>query len=304
MCNDYRRERNLPIIIYRPSIVSGESSKVHKFFLLNCLLSFKHLYLTVADYEIPGYCDSFSGPTGLLLAYMSGIKRVHTSKPCYLDMIPVDICVKGMIVASAKDQKSNEMPAEIPVYNAASVVTVCIHEFREMAKPLVENNPLEKCIGLPSLVFCNSIWSLTFLRFWFQIFPAILIDGVLFLLKKKPLLLKYQRIITNVENSLTFFSSNVFTFETDKYCELVRNVCAEDRKEFNMKPIADKFEYFRQGYMVTKRVLLHESEKNEITAKTRRPYWKALAVLMKAILFALCYKVFIYLLQKLRYISF
>lgn len=251
--------------------------------------------LSVTDSELAGYCDTLSGPNGVLFASMAGIKRAHTAKVQVLDIIPVDICVKGMILASAKDQKSDEMPTEAPVYNAASIRTISIQQLQEAAKSLMENNPLENSIGLPSIIFTKYKLCLIFFTIYLQILPALLIDGLLILFCKKPKLMKYQRIVANVENSLIFFTSNIFHFETDKFSELSRNVCIEDQKEFNMKPVLDLFEYFRQGYLVTKKIILKEFEENEIAAKKKRPYFKALAMMFKLFNYALCYKGLVYL---------
>lgn len=50
-----------------------------------------------------GWVDNFNGPMGILLASTLGInKTMYCDPKNTLDMIPVDICAKAMIVASWK----------------------------------------------------------------------------------------------------------------------------------------------------------------------------------------------------------
>lgn len=275
--------------------------RVHEslfFFQLVTYIPRFHLhFILVADSEPGGYCDSLNGPNALFVLYLSGIKRVQSSERLLLDMIPVDICVKGMIAASAKDQKSNKMAVDIPVYNAASVATVSLPQLMEISKSIVPYHPLEKSIGLPSLYITKHRSIGMFLLFWFQIVPALLVDIALRAFKRKPFVMKYQRILANVENSLVFFSSNVFTFETDRYLNLVRSVKGADRQDFDMNLKMDKFEYLRQGYLVSKEIILKETEKNEEIAKSRRPYWRALTIMMKLTFYTILYKAAVALLN-------
>lgn len=70
----------LPVMIFRPSIV-------------------------ISAWEEPfrGYVDNFNGPMGILLASHIGInKTMHSDPKNIMDMMPVDACVKAMIISSWK----------------------------------------------------------------------------------------------------------------------------------------------------------------------------------------------------------
>lgn len=52
---------------------------------------------------IEGWCDSFNGLSGMLVAGYSGILRyIYCNENSSVNLIPVDDCVRGMIVASWK----------------------------------------------------------------------------------------------------------------------------------------------------------------------------------------------------------
>lgn len=88
VCIDYKNEFRLPIIIYRPSIVSISEAE-----------------------PVVGWCDNLNGPLGLTIVVALGINHVMnmpgTNK---MNVVPVDTCVRGIIISAWKywkDQQSN-----------------------------------------------------------------------------------------------------------------------------------------------------------------------------------------------------
>lgn len=78
VCNSYKDR--LPIAIYRPAIVSSTRLE-----------------------PVPGWVDNYNGIAGLLIASMTGLLRcVYCKKESAIHCIPLDDCVKAMIVASWK----------------------------------------------------------------------------------------------------------------------------------------------------------------------------------------------------------
>jgi alcohol-forming fatty acyl-CoA reductase len=76
--NDYKHK--LPIVVFRPSIV-----------------------ISVMKDPYPGWVDNFNGPVGLLFGSGLGVVRTMFSNPdnrC--DFIPVDVCIKAMMIAAWK----------------------------------------------------------------------------------------------------------------------------------------------------------------------------------------------------------
>jgi alcohol-forming fatty acyl-CoA reductase len=87
-CVDYKTDFNLPIVIFRPSIVT----------------------ITESDPFI-GWCDNFNGPQGLLMVAGLGLSHVAKVNGQHdLNTIPVDICAKGMLIAAFKEWKDRQAP--------------------------------------------------------------------------------------------------------------------------------------------------------------------------------------------------
>ena len=80
VCVDYKEQFNLPIIIFRPSIVT----------------------ITERD-PFCGWCDNLNGPGGLVFAAAFAITHVSTFPgDNQMDLVPSDICVKAIIIAAFK----------------------------------------------------------------------------------------------------------------------------------------------------------------------------------------------------------
>lgn len=112
-------------------------------------------------------------------------------------------------------------------------------------------------------------------------------------------MMKYQRMAEYAERSLQYFAKNKFTFDNDNYLSLGQNICDADKNDFCMKFKSDKFEYFRKGYIVSKEILLNETAESAAIAKKRAPYYKVLSFSMKALFFAILYKILIFFMKKI-----
>lgn len=165
VCIDFQRDFGLPIVIMRPSIVSASETE-----------------------PISGFCDNLNGPMGLIMSGAIGLSHVmHIPITNDLNMIPIDICVKGLIVASFKAWKERDaMKAlEIPVYNAASIKFVTYDSMRH-SFGFTMKNPSMKMIGIPNVTF-TSCWHYAWLiRIFRNLIPAIILDGLLCIMKQKP----------------------------------------------------------------------------------------------------------------------
>jgi alcohol-forming fatty acyl-CoA reductase len=87
VCVDFKSDHKLPIVIFRPSIV------------------------TTSEVEpIPGWCDNLNGPMAILIGVATGVIHVAKVKEHnHLDVIPIDVCVKGMLIAAWKLWKDDQV---------------------------------------------------------------------------------------------------------------------------------------------------------------------------------------------------
>ena len=121
---------------------------------------------------------------GLVIVGALGINHVNYSKGSdMLDLVPVDICVKGMIVSAWK-QWSRRDPSslqfsDIAVYNAASVKN-CTYDAMTMdLSTMIQKYPSVHLFGIPNVTFtkCNTYaWIIRIFR---NLIPALIVDGLL-----------------------------------------------------------------------------------------------------------------------------
>lgn len=161
--DDYKEK--LPVVVFRPSIV-----------------------ISVMRDPIQGWVDNFNGPVGLLVGSGIGIVRTMYSNPdnrC--DFTPVDVCVKGMIIAAWKE--AHVKSTSTPVYNCSSygLSTATLQQIVDIGKCLTERIPFEKMIFMPGGRITSNRY-LNYVKLIFlQLLPALLIDLILRFKGHKPM---------------------------------------------------------------------------------------------------------------------
>lgn len=284
ICNDYRDKYNLPVVIYRPAIVACK----------NFMFNFEKFvqksgFLSGSDYEVQaGWSESLNGMNGISASGLYGLKRVNVGDP-KMAIIPVDLCVKGMIIASEKHKKDSELLGDIPVYNAAAV---CESNLSSMCLVFdyVEDYYLENALGVPGIVFVQNKWLGAVLLFLFQIVPAVLVDALLLLFNRKPVVMKLQRILKYSEKSVSHFVNNEFEFDTGRYQDLGRHLHRDDEEDFYLLPRNSLMQYFIKSFIATRENIINENDENAAIAKKRTPYWKALGWAIKVLILYVCSK--------------
>lgn len=246
-----------------------------------------------SDHEpISGWSESLGGYNGIVASYYSGLKRVHVGN-ALMELIPVDLCVKGMIIASERNKKGSELLEAIPVYNAAGVRCFTINTFME-ANLQLQDHLFDRAIGIPSLVVAPNNFIARILQFFLQILPAVFIDALLVLFKRKPMVLKMQRILIYSEHAVEHFQQNEFFFENSKYIGLGTNLAEDEKDDFSLIPRLPMLEYIVNSFIVSKVTVCNETAESAARAKKKTPYWKALGWVIKSLFLYIVYKVMCY----------
>lgn len=132
-----------------------------------------------------GWCDNINGPVGLMMVSSLGINHLINSKlDMELNMIPIDICVKGMIVASHKVWR-DKLGEDISIYNAASVKFVSYESLLD-SLDMIKDYPSLKAISTASVTFTENDFYAWVLRIFRNLIPALFIDGLLCITGNKP----------------------------------------------------------------------------------------------------------------------
>ncbi|XP_018562772.1 putative fatty acyl-CoA reductase CG5065 [Anoplophora glabripennis] len=271
----------VPAVIIRPSIVIS----------------------TMLD-PVPGWIDNFNGPVGILVASGKGIMRsVYANPQITSDYVPCDILVKGTILATWK--RGLESPDEkykLKVYNGSTnkIRPVTIGEIVFMGKKLCWETPLNDVVWYPNGSITNC-WYYNYLRvLFYQLLPALFLDCLLVLLKKKPMLIKIHRKIFIANNAVQYFLRDEWTFDNKQTVALEGSLLPEDVEAFSYQtdhPLSEPYAFFTMGLMGARRYLLKEPDETLAQAKVHsRRMW-----LIAQTFNAMWYITAFFLLRKLVY---
>lgn len=205
-----------------------------------------------------------------------------------------------MIIASERHQKTSEWSRVVPVYNAASTRIASADQIDELTSGELSDHLFDKAIGLPWVFYTSSDFIAAILRFFLQILPALIVDGLLVLFKRKPMVMKIQRIFFYSENAVRHFANNEFVFDNSKFKDLALNLSKDDKEDFHLDARVPMMEYLKKSYIVTKEVILNETAESAARARKKVPYWRALGWMIKLFVVYIAYKLSIFFMNLLK----
>ncbi|XP_044261531.1 putative fatty acyl-CoA reductase CG5065 [Tribolium madens] len=247
----------IPAVIFRPSIV-----------------------ISTAFEPFPGWIDNFNGPVGLLVASGKGIIHSVFSDPDVIaDYVPVDILAKAMIIAAWKQAVKVTGPDRLnPVfYNGSNndVQPITMGAMVEMGKDICKEVPFNDVLWYPSGSVNKCYYAYLLKVYFYHLLPALLLDGLLKIMGKKPMLVKIQRRIFVANMALEYFSRNQWEFLNDKAVELQKDLLEEDYGSFQYgEDDVEPYDYFVKATMGGRRYLLKEDDDSlEQAKKHSRRMW-------------------------------
>ncbi|KAL7028707.1 hypothetical protein ACKWTF_005966 [Chironomus riparius] len=274
--DDYKEK--LPVVIFRPSIV-----------------------ISAIKEPLPGWVDNFNGPVGLLVGSGIGIVRTMYSNPdnrC--DFLPVDLCVKAMIIAAWK--KGVEQTNSIPVYNCASynVATLKIQQIIDIGKCLCALTPLDNMLFIPGGHITKNRYSNYVKMIFYQLLPALITDGILKLKGHKPFMTKIQRKIYEANLALKYFVMNEWIFKNDNFLTLCYKVKLTDIKDFDYSDSLnhDAILYMRIAMRGVRKYLIHDNLDNDEKNRMKYKFLKVIHTILCSIPYILLYYVLKLLFDK------
>ncbi|EDW75357.2 uncharacterized protein Dwil_GK20125 [Drosophila willistoni] len=275
--NSYRDQ--LPIFIFRPSIV-----------------------ISTLEEPVPGWTDNFNGPTGLLVACGVGILRSQNCDPdCIVDFVPVDIVVRGLIIAAYKYlitptpvktksleiMEKDDKPLYVVNCATANISPITMGQVIDIGKTYIRQNPFERTLWLPggSITLCPV---LHFMRFFtMHIMMAIVVDTLLRLSNEKPFLLKLQRRIFAAFSALQVFATTEWHFQNQNFRALHDMVQQNEIVTFGFMQHSniDYVAFFRNGIRGAKEFLLGESPNSSKAARFRLKIFYILDFTIRAVIY-------------------
>ncbi|XP_059612391.1 putative fatty acyl-CoA reductase CG5065 [Phlebotomus argentipes] len=262
---------NLPVAIVRPSIV---------------LASF--------DEPLPGWLESFNGPTGAIITEGIGLAKVLLVDGSKIaDIVPVDKVVNLMIVSAWKlAECQNRSPA---IYNCTSgrqnPLTWSL--FTEYCTNYLRKYPLENVFWYPFTILVHTEPLFTILSFLLQTLPIYFMDILfrIFTARRFKFVYTYLikvclcfnassfRIFTILKKynkllrSTSFFATRQWTFADDNVRSLLKNLSPEDEKIFNFDMANISWEKYLERYVFGVRKYLMKQDPQTIV-KTKKKLQK------------------------------
>lgn len=233
---------SLPCVIVRPSIVAASLSD-----------------------PVAGWIDNLFGLVGILIGGGKGVLRVFkANKHICLDVIPVDVAIKSLIVSAWKIGSTSFTPGSPPLIlncTTSNMKSFSLEAVCKMGFQLVDEIPLEGTIWTPSVIITDSSTIYYILTILMHVLPAILIDLILKLTKHQPILLTVQRKVYVASCAVGYFGSHQWEFENENSFHLMSLIPHKDKKSFSCEDMiyADGKDFYRSSIIGAKMYLLHEN---------------------------------------------
>ncbi|KAM0724934.1 Fatty acyl-CoA reductase 1 [Formica fusca] len=241
---------------------------------LPCAIVRPSIVISTLKEPIPGYVNSFNGPIGLLIAGGKGIVRVaYASNHTLQNDVPVDIVINTIILVSWKLGLTTFTSGSTLVVNSTfpDEKNLSFREICKITHKVSDEIPLEGVVWTSNPIFIESFVIYYILTILLHIFPAALIDLVLKLSGRRPMLLKLQRKIYVANQALQHFTFNEWKFENTNSQTLMSLTPPDNREMFAIILFnIDLKDYIRNGIIGAKKYLLREDMNRLNAAKAHR----------------------------------
>ncbi|KAL4711300.1 hypothetical protein ACJJTC_019141 [Scirpophaga incertulas] len=211
--------KGLPVAVFRPAIVIATTKE-----------------------PVAGWIDNVYGPTGVVVGAAVGLLHTLQCRPCAVaDLVPGDMVVAGTLAAAARaadaPRNREEPPHELPppIYNYVSSEQKPLTWERFMS--LTEHYGFD----VPPLqAMYYYLFKLTPSRFIYLMYcfflhwlPAYVIDGIMVLIGKKPMLRKAYTKISKFADVLAYFALKQWKFSNSNTQNLYSEMCDADKQLFD-----------------------------------------------------------------------
>uniref|UniRef100_A0A7E5A1W6 Fatty acyl-CoA reductase n=1 Tax=Panagrellus redivivus TaxID=6233 RepID=A0A7E5A1W6_PANRE len=263
--------KDLPIIMIRPSIIGAMWRE-----------------------PLPGWTDNVNGPTGIIAAVGKGVlTNMCGSVVSKADIIPVDIVSNMMIVAGA--HRATTKYTEIPVMHCASgeLNPIKWHRLVVFLQRMFHQNPLDECYRVPTTHFHESRRLFLFNFYYKHYIPAKLLDLFNRGVGKKANNVRIYGKVWKMIETLHFFTTRGWNFESNNLVTLWNTLSPEDQKEFNFDVRQINWDDYLFDYVMGIKVyLLHENLDNLPKARANLARLKQVSLYWNAGFWALLVRLF------------
>lgn len=148
----------------------------------------------------------------------------------------------------------------MPIYQiVVGKNNVKLQDWRDVVVKYVQSYPYNSALQVPYLQFPSNKYLHRVQGFILEYLPAYLVDLGRVMFRRKPMMLKYNQIIADNVNILSYFLSHEWEWETKAVEELHSSMSDDDKKHFSLLAHAIDWPRYIQGYVKgTQKYLMKE----------------------------------------------
>ncbi|CAG7728240.1 unnamed protein product [Allacma fusca] len=228
----------------------------------------------------PGWIDNFKGFTGGFHAMSKGIVRVfYTNKSGTVDIVPIDLVV-NLTIAAAMSRSINQSK-EVQVFNCSTSDHPYVN-VKDIAVEAIKQCPPNKIYWYPSVIMVRSRLLARILDFFLHYMLALIADGVLVLIGKRP-----KTSVTEIYDKMKKLEALTLKLVEVEYDisientkDLYKKLTPEDQDLFNFDICGvNQNSYIQRGVYGLRRYAAGEKDEHLPAAREnmRRYYWYYMA---------------------------
>ncbi|KAF5281654.1 hypothetical protein FQR65_LT14584 [Abscondita terminalis] len=245
---------DLPLVIVRPSIVTSSING-----------------------PLKGWVDNWNGPTGIIAAAGKGLFRTMLCDANKVaDLVPVDMVINLMIVAAWKI--GAQKIKEIPVYNCCTGLRQPItwHKFIDLCFIYMRKHPFSEITWYPDGTVTSSALQNSIYRLFLQWLPAYILDGIVWMLGGKPIMVRVQDKLCKAAKCLEYFTMQEWEFDDSNVQTLSSILNERDKQEFGFDVANIKWEEYIENYVLGIRRFIFKEEETSLPKARKQVsklYW-------------------------------
>jgi len=250
--------KGLPVSVFRPSIVVATKTE-----------------------PFPGWIDNLYGPTGVVVATVTGIMRtLHCDPNKMADIVPADMVVNGLIATAWKTHLRSSMiqsADEVPqVFNFVSSPENPIRWSEFFTLGMRYRIPTVHAVWHPNLSLNRSLIAHRVQHFLYHIVPAMVVDTAACFIGKRTNLLKITRKVDRFAELISYFATRQWLFSNTNVQEMWGSLSVKDQEIFPFSFQDHDWEDFFKTYMRGTRTFLLKDDMTTMPraeARTNRFFW-------------------------------
>ncbi|KAL0103265.1 hypothetical protein PUN28_017515 [Cardiocondyla obscurior] len=227
---------------------------------LPCAIVRPSMVFPSIEEPFPGWVDNIYGTIGFYVGSGKGVLRVALNNyNVYLDIVPVDIVIKAILVTCWKVGSTTHTPGSNFVVNNTCQNLFTYEYIGIMLGIEIKEIPFENSI-FPSRVVQTNNWILYYtLMILLHMLPALIVDTILKRSGRQPFLVRLQRNVFVATQAVGWFACNEWKFTDTNHLALLSSIPPNDRANFSFNYVGyDSKEYFRYCVIGAKKFLINE----------------------------------------------